>query len=1022
VRNFVARARAIELRRRGLRSLLDAALVVSSLIAIGLLTTDATKRGDGVAPLLAVGVIVTLTTTLVLWIRFGRRMHDTLSTAKEIALRGETGSLNGNRRLRQNILGACELLEALDPKTDQAQPVRHPGSPELARAFTDQVASEIIRTTTAPEVILHAPFLRSRLLAIVGVTIAFVALSHTIDDLRATARLLLNRVDGRPPSPPSPLWSSLALELTYPPHTARPKRTVHNPSGSLRVPAGTAVRLNIVAIDRHEAMQVVVAHDPETPSLGAPSNRMSEQSYLKTINLKTSATPKDSEYRWHGNFEVQGPGSWTVLAFSDGTDSRSQRASTMHFEIEVDGQAEVDLLAIAKDRREVSATDSVPLRFTARDDFGLLSASLVYTLGGEVHRVPIETPPAARRWRGRHTWDISSIPLESRSEVVYWIEVRDNDPGLGWSALDDPPGKVARSDRHRLFVNDDDAEHAANIEGLQELRDFAVDLLAFRLTTSAFASATTAEAQTGGLIQLRKLHGASESLLIGLSSMIDRLSIDTKVRKRELRILAAIHERLVPLHSSASTLHESFPEGADTDFPSKIPAFARRLKSHNTRAVRRLEDEIIRLDDLVDGQIIRSIEALVARLQTSQQKMIQLLEQLQAGDESVKPRIEQLQRRTREDMRRLAQARQRLRKEVGEEYLNMDAFRSMEARMRNQDLLQRLQRGEIDQALKQARESLDETRSLRDAIQKKTSEEQEAPRLSPEAMARMKLLRELSRIQDEQSSLRAIVGPLDTIWRNIADDPPVAHAKRIAKKAKVLRKDLDKVHDARLSRDARDALEDLRDDLESLESLADTASSSEGKTNALQAFEIGDDALQSLRRARQGATDHAEKDALRALDAPLRAIVRQLKTGLPQPSEVFDATHYAEFAKFNTQQSALEGRLAALHTSDDADPLPAPGHAALDHAERAMQAASNDLRSADVRSVQAHQQRAWQQLQKAIDSLRSGQSPPPRMASSDDISTAAEQDRSLREQVVDAMREGKNIDPVTERYYEELLR
>jgi hypothetical protein len=41
----------------------------------------------------------------------------------------------------------------------------------------------------------------------------------------------------------------------------------------------------------------------------------------------------------------------------------------------------------------------------------------------------------------------------------------------------------------RLVVKDDEAEHAANIVKLAEIRDAAVDLLAVRMTTRAFETA-----------------------------------------------------------------------------------------------------------------------------------------------------------------------------------------------------------------------------------------------------------------------------------------------------------------------------------------------------------------------------------------------------------------------------------------------------------------------------------------------------------------------------------------------------
>ena len=64
-----------------------------------------------------------------------------------------------------------------------------------------------------------------------------------------------------------------------------------------------------------------------------------------------------------------------------------------------------------------------------------------------------------------------------------------------------------------------------------------------------------------------------------------------------------------------------------------------------------------------------------------------------------------------------------------------------------------------------------------------------------------------------------------------------------------------------------------------------------------------------------------------------------------------------------------------------------------------------------------------QAVQDAIDSLRRG-SPPPPPAASGDASTEAERARSLRDALMEAMREDApaGYDEPVQRYYEELLR
>jgi len=218
-----------------------------------------------------------------------------------------------------------------------------------------------------------------------------------------------------------------------------------------------------------------------------------------------------------------------------------------------DRAPEVELMPLPRGQREVSDTDQVDVRFVARDDFGLVSAELVYQLpDGTTHRIP--TTPSSdqpRTWRERMTWDIRQIPVKERSEVLYWIEVRDNDPGLGLEPLPDPPGKRTRSATMRLVVEDDETEHAQNIAKLAEIRDAAVDLLAVRMTTRAFQASDGSAGSPPVAVraaEARDILSRSGNLLAMVAAPIDALSVDTMARERDVATLSEIHRRLVALY------------------------------------------------------------------------------------------------------------------------------------------------------------------------------------------------------------------------------------------------------------------------------------------------------------------------------------------------------------------------------------------------------------------------------------------------------------------------------------------
>src|SRR5690606_3775132 len=374
----------------------------------------------------------------------------------------------------------------------------------------------------------------------------------------------------------------------------------------------------------------------------------------------------------------------------------------------------------------------------------------------------------------------------------------------------------------------------------------------------------------------------------------------------DIRTLAAIHGRLLELNRAEGELLERVPPGAE--FDAGHAALARviaRLAKHGRSEQGQLEDEIIRLDDLVDGELIRQLEALTARLEASQQKLVELLEQLKAGDESVRPQIEQLQERIREDMRRFQETRQKLSKELGNEFFNRDAFESLEKMMERQDAMQALRDGDIDRALQQARESLDQMRGVNDAVQERLSQSGEDSRLDPEQEARMKLLRELSRLQDAQTGLTERAGDLDRAWREAVDETDTkSQASETQRAASELLEQLSEVNDARLSREGRERFEDAR---EALQRLRESATSKETRERALPQWDEARQARRALEDARSGTPkDSRAAKQLDKLASEAERLESTLGAPLPSPEATLDEGARAQASEATEAQRGLE--------------------------------------------------------------------------------------------------------------------
>jgi len=285
----------------------------------------------------------------------------------------------------------------------------------------------------------------------------------------------------------------------------------------------------------------------------------------------------------------------------------------------------------------------------------------------------------------------------------------------------------------------------------------------------------------------------------------------------------------------------------------------------------------------------------------------------------------------------------------------------------------------------------------------------------------MEIMRELSRIQDEEVGLRSDTRDLHQQWREQAQASTLARdeAKKLAQKAAALRKELGAVNDARLGREARRALDDAREQLQQLEgeAAADPA-------RALQSFEAAQKAAQALEQAAAGAgAGSSERKALERATATAGRLRDQLGAALPAPDAGLGPEQQAQFEAALQRQAGLRGRAQQLLEGPNAAELPDAGKQALRSAMGGMQGSGDALGEHRGGPAIGAQSQAIEALQRALDSLRDS-SPPAGAASHEETSTETERDRSLRDELMDAMKEGapQGFDREVERYYEELLR
>ncbi len=92
-----------------------------------------------------------------------------------------------------------------------------------------------------------------------------------------------------------------------------------------------------------------------------------------------------------------------------------------------DGFPIVELLRPVEDM-EINGDETLTLEFTSRDDFGVQEVVLIAKVDGREERSSLHKGENRKLLpRERYHWDVGKLRLREGSEVLYHLEVLDND-------------------------------------------------------------------------------------------------------------------------------------------------------------------------------------------------------------------------------------------------------------------------------------------------------------------------------------------------------------------------------------------------------------------------------------------------------------------------------------------------------------------------------------------------------------------------------------------------------------------
>lgn len=471
-----------------------------------------------------------------------------------------------------------------------------------------------------------------------------------------------------------PVLGDITLVYRYPLYTGLPPKTLYNTSGDIRAFKGSEVQISALS-DRPLRSAEIIFND----SINIP---------LLIENEKTIK----------GSLSLFENGSYVFQT----TDSKGRvfRDIVPHaVQVDSDQFPEISVSSPGNDTT-VHEKDTVEIKYTAKDDFGIHEIALVFEQAGEKKSKAITNFSKKQiQYGGAYMWSLSELNLQPEDKIAYHLEVKDNDTISG--------PKTGSSKTYYLEIYSSRKKHQELIQMQEALLQATLHMLSDDLTKRidderCASKDYLAMIQDGIQGHGKKIDGLFTDILLGMrddtlanySIYYSLENLQKKFRnvtdKKQTAVLNTIRdtgEGSIPL----STLGE--------------------LQKVQDEEVAEVENIILFLNDMIEKQKLEDALDTGKNLVQSQSNIEKLLDKLREGkDEKLNEkvlselkRVEETIQQMMEKLMKMAQA------EHMDEFLNADALKKLEQNNLAEELnamKDAMNKGDLDSALKAAQRML----------------------------------------------------------------------------------------------------------------------------------------------------------------------------------------------------------------------------------------------------------------------------------------------------------------------------
>src|SRR5450631_666853 len=579
---------------------------------------------------------------------------------------------------------ASDLLSVVELAGVPAADARGGASPALVRAFREQVAGALAPVAPGGLVSLGPA---ARALALSGLIAAgLIAAMATWPMVAHGLRTLVHRPSRFEGAAVSavPLVGDVRVTYEYPAYTGLGARTVEGSTGDIAAVKGTRVRIETHPLRPARRALLLLGERGEI------SVALSGETLTADLTLT-----QDGSYRF-----------WLEPPF--GRPIREERSHRLT--AEPDAPPRVEILGPA-DRLELATPRPIEIGYAASDDFGLGAIELVYRIGDRPEqRVTLRDGAGGRAIQGRTVWDPATTDLVGAERIAYRIEAHDRDQITG--------PKVGSSRTLYVVIQNPHQNLEDRLERQRDVLEKLLGDLAARLErdpsvtpppppASGASQAATADERVAALAAE---HEAEEGHLAILGRLLDEDRREAVLGKTLRAALAGIADRLEHLlRKEAKAL---------SALKTRPGAGRARLEAASTKQIAELENDVLRLDDLIGRQRLEDLASLGKELTEAHQRLQDLLERYKkTKDEGLR---RQLAREARDLRARLADLAQKIaavqaRNDVPEEWRNLPEMKGLQEQARKlDDMIEKGDSADLEKALAQLGDDLRGMRKMLD--------------------------------------------------------------------------------------------------------------------------------------------------------------------------------------------------------------------------------------------------------------------------------------------------------------------